>query len=212
MHLRKTDALAERVSEARDEAADRMHELEARLKQEEAARAEATRALGDTLQQETQKLQRGLELSEQRAADNSVKLLKQLEELREELSDTRESAARAADLQRDISALQASRDFVAGQRRARPAVVLILEELTQRIPDDTYLTRLEVKGERVSLQGSSLAASALIAILEDSPYLTAVRFASPVVRQGTGSRERFHVAATLARPDAGGADQRGAGS
>jgi len=126
---------------------------------------------------------------------------KQLNALRAELTATRRAAVQAGALQDDIAALLASRSYVASQRSARPATVLVLEELTQRIPDDTYLTRLEIKDGNVRLQGSSLTASALIAILEDSPYLSTVRFASPVVRQGNDSRERFHLAATLSVPD-----------
>ena len=51
--MRKTDALADRVSEAREETADRIHDLEARLKQEEVARADANRVIGENLQIES---------------------------------------------------------------------------------------------------------------------------------------------------------------
>ena len=146
VHLRKTDALAERVSEARDEAADRMHELEARLKQEEAARAEATRALGDTLQQETQKLQRGLELSEQRAADNSVKLLKQLEELRAVTPRTA--------LQEDLGRIEE------GQRRIKRQIEEQIHENMERLhkQGENNARRAEDYEQKLNLQDTNIAA------------------------------------------------------
>ena len=57
----------------------------------------------------------------------------------------------------------------------------------------------------VNLHGSSEAASALIGILEATPHLKGVRFASPVTRDGGSARERFHIVAGLeaASPVAG---------
>ncbi len=121
-------------------------------------------------------------------------------QFREQL-DTRLEAART-------SAAQAVkiRDLLDGRRKKvkilrtakdRPAMVVLLEEITHILPDTTYLFRLEVRDQDINLQGSSNSASELIGLLEKSPALVDVRFASPVTREGNAGRERFHISAKL---------------
>ncbi len=76
----------------------------------------------------------------------------------------------------------------------------LLEELSARLPDDTWLFRAEVRDGKVHLQGTSTGASALIAELENSRFLEDVRFASPVTQDGASGRERFHLSASIVSP------------
>ncbi len=86
------------------------------------------------------------------------------------------------------------------QKTGQPASVELLEELSQRLPDDTWLFRVEVRDGKVHLQGTSTTASALIAELEGSLFLENVRFASPVTQDGASGRERFHLSASIMSP------------
>lgn len=125
----------------------------------------------------------------------------ELNRLQSQLREARAEAAQTASLRERVEAMSARNAYLTRFSASKPTKVELLDDLTQRIPDNTYLTRFEVKGDRVSLQGTSQAASSLIAILEDSPWLKQVEYASPVVRQGNTGRERFHLRAVLTDED-----------
>ena len=127
------------------------------------------------------------------------------QELEGQVAQARLAAARVASLRDELSAERDARALVINARGERPSMVALLEELTRALPDGTFLFRLEVDGNEVNLHGSSDGASRLIAILEDTPHLRGVRFASPVTRDGTTGHERFHIVATLASGSPAGA-------
>ncbi len=123
---------------------------------------------------------------------------RQLSELLEiRLDGARLAAAKAVKIRDLLDARIEAGTILKQAKSARPAMVELLETLSQALPDDTYLLRLDVRDNNVSLQGSSKSASALIGILEQTPYLAKTRFASPVTREGKGGRERFHISARL---------------
>lgn len=114
-----------------------------------------------------------------------------------QLQQARAEAQAVAVLRDRLEERRAASALISGARAGRPAMVALLEELSMVVPDDTYLFRVEVTRGEVNLHGSSLTASALIALLESTPSLSGVRFASPVTRDGASARERFHIVADL---------------
>jgi general secretion pathway protein L len=133
----------------------------------------------------------------------AIPLLQQqrdLDELRARLAEVRAAATTASDLQQRIDQHQARSRYLFAQKTWRPASVELLEELSLRLPDDTWLFRVDVRDGKVTLQGTSTRASALIAELEDSRFLEDVRFASPVTQDGASGRERFHLSAGVVAP------------
>ena len=133
----------------------------------------------------------------------AIPLLQQqryLDELRARLAEVRAAATTASDLQQRIDQHQARSRYLFAQKAGQPASVELLEELSRRLPDDTWLFRVEVRDDKVYLQGTSTSASALIAELEDSRFLEDVRFASPVTQDGASGRERFHLSAGVLAP------------
>jgi len=124
-----------------------------------------------------------------------------LKQLRAQLAEIREAAATASDLQQRIDQHHARARYLFAQKTRQPALVELIEELSRRLPNDTWLFRIEMRDERVHLQGISTRASSLIAELEDSPLLENVRFASPVTQDGASGRERFHLSAGIVPPD-----------
>jgi len=123
-----------------------------------------------------------------------------LDELRARLAEVRAAAAAASDLRQRIDQHQARSRYLFAQKTGQPASVELLEELSRRLPDDTWLFRVDVRDGKVTLQGTSTRASALIAELEDSRFLEDVRFASPVTQDGASGRERFHLSAGVVAP------------
>jgi general secretion pathway protein L len=69
----------------------------------------------------------------------------------------------------------------------------VLRELTDIVPQDAWLTTLTLDGKGVELTGQAAAASGLIPLLENSPRLERVEFASPVTRGR--DREQFRIRA-----------------
>jgi len=139
-----------------------------------------------------------------------------LDELRGRFDKVQAAATTASDLQQRIDQHLARARYLFAQKTGRPASIELLEELSQRLPDDTWLFRVEVRDGKVYLQGTSKTASALIAELEGSPLLENVRFASPGTQEGASGRERFHLSAGVISPAssalAGVSKGEGAGS
>jgi general secretion pathway protein L len=127
-----------------------------------------------------------------------------------QFAEVRAAATTAAGLQQQIDKHSAQSRYLFAYKAERPASVELLEELSRRLPDDTWLFRLEVRDGKVHLQGTSTRASSLIAELEGSAFFQGARFASPVTQDGASGRERFHLSASVVeRPavdEAAGAD------
>jgi general secretion pathway protein L len=68
-----------------------------------------------------------------------------------------------------------------------------LRELTELLPNDTWLTTVSLDAKGVELTGQAAAASALIPLLENSPRLERVEFSSPVTRGR--DKEQFRIRA-----------------
>jgi general secretion pathway protein L len=118
---------------------------------------------------------------------------------------SRSAAALRVALQRQqlVDAVQGA-EFLDRARRGRPTMVEILDELSRRLPDDTYLEKVAVEDDHLLLIGLSSQASALVGRLEGSslwksPALTGALQPDPRTR-----RDRFTLTADLAiTPGAG---------
>ncbi len=74
----------------------------------------------------------------------------------------------------------------------------VLRELTEVLPSDAWVTYLAFDAKGVELTGQAGAASTLIPLLENSPRLERVEFASPVTRGR--DREQFRIRAAWETP------------
>ncbi len=120
--------------------------------------------------------------------------LQRTQETLEALRPRAEAAARR-NRERD-----AARTHVAGileARRTSPAGVVVLEEATRVIPDDTWIAFLSMREGMLHLEGSSSRVSDLLIALESSPLFETVDLRAPVVRDAGTNRERFQVAIGL---------------
>src|SRR5439155_26697405 len=78
----------------------------------------------------------------------------------------------------------------------------VLRELTEILPGDAWLTMLSFDTKGVELTGQAAQASALIPVLENSPLLERVEFASPVTRGRDREQFRIRAAWEVGRPEA----------
>ena len=89
--------------------------------------------------------------------------------------------------------LEQLQDLMSGRQR----VLLVLSELTERIPEDSFLQALNIQGERVSLTGFSDSASTLLKILLDSENLSTVESRYITPDRTKKDREKFSFEARI---------------
>ncbi len=120
-----------------------------------------------------------------------------LEPLLETASMKAEEAHR---LRKEVDELTASSRFLTDKKQSSLPLLQIIDELTRILPDDTWITRLDIKGNELQIQGQSLSAAALIPLIESSSILQNPRFRSPVTQIPRSDVERFHLSAETRGP------------
>lgn len=119
----------------------------------------------------------------------------------EQVAAERARAARGVALQR-----QALVDIVEGQafldrtRAGRPTAVEVLDELSRRLPDSTYLEKFAIEGDRITLIGRSTEASALLGRLEGAKVWRAPALTGALQPDPRSGRDIFTLTAELATP------------
>ncbi|HEY4926711.1 MAG TPA: PilN domain-containing protein [Roseiarcus sp.] len=83
------------------------------------------------------------------------------------------------------------------RKRATPAGVIVIEALSQTLPDDTYLNELRIEDGKVQIAGLTRDAPALIKLIEQSQHFTHATFFAPTTRAPTDNGERFHIEAHI---------------
>jgi len=117
------------------------------------------------------------------------------ERLAAELDAPKAAAERAAAVRAELEQLEAGRRYLSEQQAHASEVLGMLKELTTLLPDTTWLSRFELSGERVRLEGESAEASALIGLLEQSKTLQNVSYASPITSNPRTQKDRFSLIA-----------------
>jgi general secretion pathway protein L len=122
---------------------------------------------------------------------------RQLALLEEALFEQRRAGAAAVEVADALERIQSEARALQERRGAQPLLVAVLDDLSSRLDDQTWLQRFEAREGEVRLYGVSAAASPLIARLEDSPLLDGVRFEAAVNRDPASGGDRFSIAARL---------------
>jgi general secretion pathway protein L len=93
-------------------------------------------------------------------------------------------------------AVESSR-FLLQKKQTSAPMIELLRELTVILPDNTWLERLQIKGDTLQLIGQSSSASALVSVIEESKLLGGAAFASPVTNDRRTGKERFVLGARV---------------
>ncbi len=78
-----------------------------------------------------------------------------------------------------------------------PSSVIVLEVLSQILPDHTYVTELRIEGDKLRVIGMTRDAPGLIRLMEQSPNFTRATFFAPTTKAPSDPGERFHIEAQI---------------
>jgi Tfp pilus assembly protein PilN len=114
--------------------------------------------------------------------------------VREQLAETDPQVRKVKALQDEIAEMRRQLDIIGGQERR---VTVILKQASEIVPADAYVTSLNLRGGRLTMDGFAHSASDVVSALEKSKTFRNVSFTSPVTK--TGDKDRFSLVAELAR-------------
>ena len=120
-----------------------------------------------------------------------------INKLEKEVSEHRDIAFRLQELKEKKNELLNKALFLNDKRNNQIPVIVILNELSKNIPDDTWLTRFSMMKGEIQLQGESSAASSMIQTIESSDYFTDSNFRSPVTQNVRTNKDKFNLSAKL---------------
>ncbi len=104
-------------------------------------------------------------------------------------------------VRRDIDDRVKQHNFLLEKRQMSPPVIQILEELTRILPDDTWLSSIELKDRKLQIQGESASASQLISLFEKSTIFSDASFGSDAIFKGQApNTQRFKLTIQLRAP------------
>ncbi len=121
-----------------------------------------------------------------------------LSSLDRQVSLARAAAAEAETLRREIHRLSISAELIGRERDEAGRPLDILAAATRVLPDDTYLSELEIRQRKVTLSGRSAGAARLIGRLAASGEFRNPAFAAPVTRLEALHTEVFTISAEVA--------------
>ncbi len=83
------------------------------------------------------------------------------------------------------------------RKREVPSSVIVLEALSQILPDDTYLTELRILGDKLQIVGLARDPPSLIRLIEQSSHFSQATFFAPTTRAPSETKEHFSIEARL---------------
>lgn len=119
-----------------------------------------------------------------------------LESLEAEVREARAQAVQVDEARQELERARRGSTEVLRQKLEQPRMLDLLRELTERVPDDTWVQSLEYMDREVQVRGESARATALIGLLEQAPGFDGVSFRSPVTQVARTGKERFNLSFT----------------
>jgi general secretion pathway protein L len=110
---------------------------------------------------------------------------------------TRRISQRRAALRLNPNADGSALSLLAKRKQTSPSSVVVLEALSQALPDSTYVTELRIEGDKVQVVGMTQDAPSLIRLMERSPQFARATFFAPTTRAQNDPGERFHIEAHI---------------
>ena len=91
----------------------------------------------------------------------------------------------------------AAKRALARRKNETPADVVVLEVLSDILPDNTYVTEMRIESDTLRLTGITHDAPALIRLMEESHHFTHTTFFAPTTRGPSDPGDRFNIEARI---------------
>ena len=114
----------------------------------------------------------------------------------------RTDAEVASVVQRQLEKQISEYNLPLARKHSGPLVVQLLDDLSKRLPDDTWAQSIEIrtiatqKGKEVVVQGETGSGGKILQIVQDSPLIKDPAFKSTMTRVAPNA-ERFHIAGEI---------------
>ena len=107
-------------------------------------------------------------------------------------------ARQASALREQLVNAAGASGFLAVRKRSTPSPLMVLRDLTARLPADTWLERFSLDSQgQLTMQGESAKAAGLIDALRDSPLIAEPKLQGVIQPDPTTGKEHFDLAAQL---------------
>ncbi len=117
-----------------------------------------------------------------------------LDAMTAEVAKAQNEAKQVSQLRKTMQDTIDSANFLSRKKHESPLMVDLLNDLTVRLPDDTYLERLNVdEKNKIELQGLSEDASKLIGLLSKSELLTNPSVQGTIQPDPRTKKDRFNI-------------------
>ncbi len=110
------------------------------------------------------------------ASDQAAAQAREVADLRDQLSEAREAAL-----------------FLSAKKKSQPVVMNVLNEISRLLPDEVWIQRLQLNGDKVDLTGQAPEASTLLQLMEQSPCLGGAVAKGPFTPDVQSGKERFTI-------------------
>jgi general secretion pathway protein L len=120
-----------------------------------------------------------------------------IENLNEQVELLRKDARRAKLLENQLNQSITAANFLGNLKQQIPSRVLMIHELNEKIPNNTYLSRIIIDNERMEIVGQSDNANALVPILNDSDTWYEPKIVGNVRPDPRSGKEQFTIKAEL---------------
>jgi len=119
--------------------------------------------------------------------------IERLEERLAEIGGEVEAAQKLAETAKKLTYQLRYADEV---KRGRASQIMILNDLSELLPDDSWLESMSMEGDKLTLQGRARDALSLLPLLNSSGRFQDVKFDSEVFRDPEAGLDTFNISAT----------------
>ncbi|KJV35447.1 type II secretion system protein GspL [Luteibacter yeojuensis] len=124
-----------------------------------------------------------------------------LDAMRSEVDAMQGDAKRVSALRQRLTESAGASGFLAKRKAESPAILPVMQELTARLPDDTWLERFTLNASgQIGFQGQSPQAARLIDALKGAKTIAEPSFQGTIQADPTSGKERFYMQAKAITP------------
>jgi general secretion pathway protein L len=95
---------------------------------------------------------------------------------------SKKTATRQAVLRTTPEFTASAQRMLERRKQSTPSNVIVVEALSQILPDHTYVTELRIEVDKLQIVGVTRDAAGLIGLIEQSPHFTRAKFYAPTTR------------------------------